>query len=787
MHKRFGPTGIRKPISSEEGRQLRNEIIFLFILCVAFFREVIFAGKDKIIAGFDIIVYHYYARAFTRESIHAWSLPKWNPYEYGGMPFAADPGNAVFYPLNKFFLFMPISNAISLNMVFHLFLAGVGALLLARSLGISRGGRLIAAISFMLSGYFIDRMAAGHEIIVMCSAYLPWIFLACESSLQSGKLTWCIGGGIFGALQILTGASQPVLYTWLFLSVYVVFRDVKKQAGEQVRQILRGFGHMALMGILSFGFSAIQLIPSLELVFHSERSSTTMEFIRSFSFPPGNFLNLLFPYLDLGRVYTNWEYSCYVGILPLTIALAAVTMCKNKRAIAFTAVAVFALAIMLARYNPLFPLMTKIIPGLSLFRVHARAGLGLVLALAMLSGFGWDKAFGTESRGSKMFRFSLIFFSGFFLAVTIVLAVIFFKGNLTIHFPLIVPGDVFGRATDIGEAISSLTNPRILFPIMSIVLAFLASLVLLKRPKRYLSVILMMIVLADLFTANFNRIQMINEDYLTKSDMRIDFIRSDRKEGLFRVWLPDDLLFGSRAKYFKICSLNGYSSLMLMEFRNYIEGLTGLKEIRSSRNYEMSERIFDRMEPLVENVLNIKYYAHRPGGSEGFIILRNSRVLPRARLVTGHVQGSPEEFLASRIDHGTTVFLHDDPPSGFATRLHTPLRGEAAIDSYTNDEILLSVDAPENGFLVLSEIHYPGWRAEVDGTPAPVLRGNYLLRVVPVTHGKHRVRVFFAPKSLWAGAMISLITLVSAGMAAIWNWHLRRQQFLAEPRGMDSQ
>ena len=67
--------------------------------------------------------------------------------------------------------------------------------------------------------------------------------------------------------------------------------------------------------------------------------------------------------------------------------------------------------------------------------------------------------------------------------------------------------------------------------------------------------------------------------------------------------------------------------------------------------------------------------------------------------------------------------------------------------------------------LVVSDSYYPGWRAAVDGRPAPLLRTNVLLRGVPVPAGRHQVRLWFDPLSVRLGFALSALALVANGAA----------------------
>jgi uncharacterized membrane protein YfhO len=139
------------------------------------------------------------------------------------------------------------------------------------------------------------------------------------------------------------------------------------------------------------------------------------------------------------------------------------------------------------------------------------------------------------------------------------------------------------------------------------------------------------------------------------------------------------------------------------------------------------------------------------------------------------LRGSPEDFLQDQIDPKNTVFLHEAPPDWIRNTEGEATEGRVAITLYSPDEIHMAVEAPTDGFVVLSEVYYPGWRAEIDGNPTKILRGDYLLRVVPVPKGPHKIRVYFSPGSLRLGAIITLLTLGTAIAAAIGNRYFRRR------------
>ncbi|HSR81419.1 MAG TPA: YfhO family protein, partial [Hyphomicrobiaceae bacterium] len=77
-----------------------------------------------------------------------------------------------------------------------------------------------------------------------------------------------------------------------------------------------------------------------------------------------------------------------------------------------------------------------------------------------------------------------------------------------------------------------------------------------------------------------------------------------------------------------------------------------------------------------------------------------------------------------------------------------PEEGHAQIVSWHPNRMEVEVDNKQPGILIVHEAYYPGWVAQIDGRPAPILRTNVLFRGVEVGEGRHRITFRFEPFSL---------------------------------------
>jgi hypothetical protein len=166
-------------------------------------------------------------------------------------------------------------------------------------------------------------------------------------------------------------------------------------------------------------------------------------------------------------------------------------------------------------------------------------------------------------------------------------------------------------------------------------------------------------------------------------------------------------------------------------------------------------------------------------------IYRNANALPRTFLVDRQrVVSTDDAALAATTAPGfdalemaiTERRIRGIPDDGDRSR---PADGSAQLVSYGNERIEATTEARRQSLFVLTDVHYPGWKATVDGRPASVERVNYLMRGVSVPAGRHRVELRYEPLSWRVGWIVSLVGALAVGTSALVGLRRRR----ARPRG----
>jgi hypothetical protein len=138
--------------------------------------------------------------------------------------------------------------------------------------------------------------------------------------------------------------------------------------------------------------------------------------------------------------------------------------------------------------------------------------------------------------------------------------------------------------------------------------------------------------------------------------------------------------------------------------------------------------------------------------------LPRARAVPRVRALAGD-----DEVLAAL---GAPEFAPESlaltTEAGAAGEYAPPGRVRVAFREDTPDRVELAVESPARAFVVLADAWSAGWRASVDGAPAPLRRVDHVLRGVAVPAGRHALRFAYAPPGVRAGAWSSRLAWAAA-------------------------
>jgi hypothetical protein len=152
-------------------------------------------------------------------------------------------------------------------------------------------------------------------------------------------------------------------------------------------------------------------------------------------------------------------------------------------------------------------------------------------------------------------------------------------------------------------------------------------------------------------------------------------------------------------------------------------------------------------------------------GRFGLYLNRNH--LPRAWSVGELVEADGLEDVKNRlytfqVDPAHQAMLGGDDIRRIGERKFR--EGDVSVKEYGLNKVVLGTVFPGEGFLVLAEQYYPGWKAYVDGSRTEIYETNALLRGVVVPGGRHTVEFRYRPYGLLSLLALSLLTV--SGVAA---------------------
>jgi hypothetical protein len=156
--------------------------------------------------------------------------------------------------------------------------------------------------------------------------------------------------------------------------------------------------------------------------------------------------------------------------------------------------------------------------------------------------------------------------------------------------------------------------------------------------------------------------------------------------------------------------------------------------------------------------------------SEDVAIFENNDVLPRvflayqARAVLDDTEAL--SILRSADFPRREVLLAAEQIA--STELPTAGTERVELTVYDSRQVVVKVQAPADGYLVLTDAWYPGWHVRVDGQEAPLLRADVIFRAVHLQAGEHTVEFTYDPASFRTGLRISAAAL--AWVLGLWLW-----------------
>lgn len=724
-----------------------------------------YGGGDA--ASFLFPMYRFIAASFQ-----AGELPLWNPHQYAGYPLIADNQAGLFYPpLLLLYAVQPDFSYRALEglVIGHVYLAGAAMYLCVRgwrpAAPLGRWSGLVAGVAFMFSDLFITHL--GNFNLIAVAAWLPLALLALHRACEVGRAgwRWALAAGWLVGVSALAGHGQMTFLQALTLTGYALYRAGQSRQGWPLLWL-------AVTGGIAVGAAALVLFPAYSLTQASLRGSFDYTQSTQYGLPPSGLAGLFAPdFFGRGAraFWAPWARveAGYIGVLPWALALVALLVkgTPGDRTLQRPFwLGLAGLSLLLALGDDT-PLHRWLLGPLQLpFQAPARLVLLTNLALAFLAASGLEQA---RRRPAELRPVA-----GLWLLAA---------GIVTLWLAHL--SQVWGEAFPARQ------------PMMWQALGVWLGLALLSaiwlwwahhsRGRTFaLAALALTLTAGDLILLG-GRVEIDQHDPTTGFQHPASVAYLHAQTGLNRIDEATSTWQPGTAQLVGLYSAGGVFNPLALAAHSAYMGSVGY---RGSTPY---------------NLMGIQYIVagkQEPPGDTRFIrpvfnqdptvdIYLNTRALPRVRLVyqvrtVADQTAAFDALHAPDFDPTLEVILEKEAaaldvlcepgltcPDGVAGEARA--RHALSIVVYSRNRVVIEVTTAAAGYLVLSDMFFPGWEAQLDGRPTPLLRADYAFRAVWVPAGTHRVEMRFQPPGWRSGVAVSAFTLVGSVLAVGWDWRRR--------------
>ncbi len=653
---------------------------------------------------------------------HRGEFPLWDPRLWCGQPFVGQAQPGAVYPLNWLLFAMPLAKDGSIKpgflAAYFLAIHYMGALFaywLCRDLGRSRAAAMFAGCAFSFGGFLGTR---NWPQMINGAVWAPLAFLY-YLRLRRGARPWpsaALCGAALG-MSWLSGHHQIPLFVTLAVLACLGFDALRMP---------RRIAPAAAVLLISGCVGALQILPARE---YGKLA------IRWAGAPEGLRWDQPVPY-SVHESYSLRPEQASGVILPSPEGTV-----DPFAGIAFVSVA--ALGVAMAWREPVVRLMTCLAAGAWVFALGgASFAHGLLYALAPLV----EKA-RTPANAIHLFHLALAV-----LAAYGVDAIRRDPGHVWIGRAarvLVTLGAVLALALLVRGARPPDLDPRLG---LSMLAAWLAAAAL---GWRYAPAALGFIMAMELASGTGALLAPRDDAGRMEWTARMrsqsairDYLK--RQPGLFRVAAEKEKLEPNWNEWHGFDSPNGYLASAT------------LNAVGLPWHVEAAERVVGTRYRIGAGPSGL----HRTfvmDGENGLKLFDDPEAFPRAWAVhraSGYANAEALHrlFAERAAEFSTTAFFAGAAPSSAGCES----KGSANVETHRGGFVSIRAAMPCDGWVILSDTHFPGWTASVDGRAAPILEVNGMMRAVAVPSGEHRVEMRYAPRSVYLGAALTALGLIAA-------------------------
>ena len=690
-------------------------------------------GFDKVYNGTlsDLYAQIIPWQSAVRQALAHGEWPLWNPFLLCGNILAANMQAAPYDALNVIGLLLSHPQALTFSTAMTFFFAVFFTFAFARLLGLSEVAALVAAAGYAFSGMlaFFIGWPLGRAWTLF-----PLVMAGVRLIVRERSLRGAVALTTGFTLLIFAGHPESVLHVVAVGAVYGVYELLVTR-----EQWPRAVGLAVISGALALGLTAILLLPFSSAAPETREYALRRHYYAKIDFPtvPETIARragaTFFPFYG-GQPerdnFTNiWQpTSARVGSLVLALAAAAVLLAWRRKEMWFF----FALALVCLCAGFDAPPVAHLLHELPLFNItlNERLAFAAAFAMAILAAIAVDH---WKKRGA------------------IVMA--------AVGLALLIASQVIAAGQLKAGVDATLMRNLILAEMIPLAVAIA---VLVARPRwapAVLALILLQRTIEDgaiypTFSADafYPRVPVL-------AAMPVNDPDPFRMVGLHFALIPDG------AALYGLEDVRGYEAMTFRKLSETYPIWCVPQDISFNNVPEM-------WRPFL-NFLNVRYAVTNtdvdplPGWKlvaedRQSRLLENERVLPRAyvpaRIRYERDGAEVVKQMAKETDFAQRAWITEPhyPP-------HEIHNGPGSVTVRRNGFAVYEMEAKMelDGWVVVSDSRWPGWRAYIDGKRVETLDANHAFIGIFVPKGNHRIRLMYRPEAFTRGRNVTMVTLAA--------------------------
>ena len=564
---------------------------------------------------------------------------------------------------------------------------------------------LCAGLIYGFSGVFLSN--AEHIMIIISAAWVPYSLYFSEKYIETKKIIDLMTTGLFTALILLGGYPEVLYDLFLILIPWMIYWKIHGMNDYKINLIIKktiaAILQLFAVVVVTFLCSAITAIPFVKIMPELTRSGGQSPM----SPPLISILGMFFPVgIDSTSGFEPSMGLFYFGILTImSIPMAIVK--KKDNTIFFFIMFVVTLYTCLGENSLIHKLLYRYAPLYSTFRFPTLFRIfACVFALLLASKYWQCVIEGTENAKNNIFVIT-----GAILICVVILFVVKKTNSLD-------------SANDCNGMVASVVVMMLLctIHIFFIVLEGHFNWNQIHRSGLFIIIVLfeVLVIHREAFPFTIASYDYLN--YFTDSDVRASIIEK-KNEYLTR---NKDCNFSGSNR-----SNSNLNSAYIAFNKTFDEGGYLSVKLKKTESYKQSNNC-----SIIRNQPEV-YFTND-------IVCENE--LPLSKWL--ELTNIPSNEVHTQ-DYSITKPNETNDAEEVANSEYVSIR------EFGFNSIILNVNAPTDGIIVVLQSNYSGWLAQIDGKGANIVEIDGCFIGVPITKGNHSIILKYRPYDFYLGLFIS--------------------------------